>query len=118
VVPHFAPSNSDRFRAVLKPILRQLAGLREPREQATFAEWTTPRDRRLGPPSLVKLARLVADPHLERAQHPCDRIFFLVDHGDVVQDDRPPLLAGLQNQPPGSQQKKLENIGNLLVDRR
>lgn len=52
---------------------------------------------------ILPLRRFAADLHLQRAEHARDGGFFTFDEGHVVENDRPALFAGLQDQSAGTQ---------------
>jgi|GEM_PF-5341334 len=66
---------------------------------------------------VLVLGRL-AGPHfdLQGAEHLRDGGFLLVDEQNVVEDDRAPLVARLQNEASRTQEQELENVVDFLVD--
>ena len=59
---------------------------------------------------------LIANLHLQGSKHPRDRLFFLTDEEDVVEDDGSALIARLENQPTRLEQQVFKDVVDFLVD--
>jgi hypothetical protein len=68
----------------------------------TFAHEKAPPEHRRGrkfQAVRVKNLSLPTHPHLQGAEQTCDLAFLPADERDVVEDDRPRLVRGVQDQP-------------------